>query len=59
MVSDSVSCLPKELTGKYAIEIVPISLIINGSVYRDGVDITADKSHPDVFPRRDRVIRKG
>lgn len=43
MVSDSVSCLPKELTEKYAIEIVPISLIINGSVYRDGVDITPTK----------------
>ena len=43
VVSDSVSCLPKELTEKYAIEIVPISLIINGSVYRDGVDITATK----------------
>ena len=43
VVSDSVSCLPKELTEKYAIEIVPISLIINGSVYRDGVDITPTK----------------
>jgi fatty acid-binding protein DegV len=43
MVSDSVSCLSKKLTEKYAIEIVPISLIINGSVYRDGVDITPTK----------------
>jgi DegV family protein with EDD domain len=40
VVTDSVSCLPKELTEKYAIRIVPISLIINGSVYRDGIDIT-------------------
>ena len=43
MVSGSVSCLPKELTEKYAIEIVPVSLIINGSVYRDGVDIAPTK----------------
>jgi fatty acid kinase fatty acid binding subunit len=28
------------LTEKYAIEIVPLSIIINGSVYRDGIDIT-------------------
>jgi DegV family protein with EDD domain len=40
VVTDSVSCLPRELTEKYAIKIVPISLIINGSVYRDGIDIT-------------------
>jgi DegV family protein with EDD domain len=43
VVTDSVSCLPRELTEKYAIKIVPISLIINGNVYRDGVDITPTK----------------
>jgi len=43
VVTDSVSCLPKELTEQYAIKIVPISLIINGSVYRDGIDITPTK----------------
>lgn len=40
VVTDSVACLPKELVDKYAIKIVPISLIINGRLYRDGVDIT-------------------
>ena len=40
MVTDSVACLPKELVDKYAIRIVPISLIIEGRVYKDGVDIT-------------------
>ncbi len=40
MVTDSVACLPKELVDKYAIKIVPISLIIEGRVYKDGVDIT-------------------
>ena len=40
MVTDSVACLPKELVDKYAISIVPISLIIEGRVYKDGVDIT-------------------
>jgi len=40
VVTDSVACLPKELVDKYSITIVPISLIINGHVYKDGVDIT-------------------
>jgi len=40
VVTDSVACLPKELVDKYTITIVPISLIINGHVYRDGIDIT-------------------
>jgi len=40
VVTDSVACLPKELVDKYAIRIVPISLIIEGRVYKDGVDIT-------------------
>jgi len=55
VVTDSVACLPKELVDKYAISIVPISLIIEGRVYKDGVDITptevyrllsANKSNP-------------
>jgi fatty acid kinase fatty acid binding subunit len=40
VVTDSVACLPKELVDKYSITIVPIGLIINGHVYKDGVDIT-------------------
>jgi len=50
VVSDSVSCLHKELTEKYAIEIVPISLIINGSVYRDGVDKCVELYITDFAP---------
>jgi len=40
VVTDSVSCLPRVLVDKYAIRIVPISVIVDGKVYRDGVDIT-------------------
>ena len=39
MVTDSVSCLPKELVKEYGIRVVPLSLIINGSIYRDGICI--------------------
>ena len=40
VVTDSVSCLPRELVEKYGIRIVPISIIIDGKPYRDGIDIT-------------------
>ena len=40
VVTDSVACLPRELVEQYSLRIVPIELTINGSVYRDEVDIT-------------------
>ncbi len=40
-MTDSVSCLPGELIEKYGIRIVPISFLINGKAFRDGVDITS------------------
>ena len=36
VVTDSVSCLPQGLTEEYAIKIVPINVIVDGEVYRDG-----------------------
>lgn len=41
VVTDSVSCLPREVVDRYGITIVPITVIIDGKVYRDGIDITA------------------
>jgi DegV family protein with EDD domain len=41
VVTDSVSCLPREVVERYGITIVPINVIIDGKVYRDGIDITA------------------
>ena len=40
VVTDSVSCLPKHLIERYAVKIVPISIVMDGTAYRDGVDIT-------------------
>jgi len=40
IVTDSVSCVPKELVERYDIHIVPVVLIWNGKEFRDGVDIT-------------------
>lgn len=41
IVTDSVACIPQELAEKYSIYVVPPNIILNGKVYRDGVDITA------------------
>ncbi len=41
IITDSSACLPKELVEKYEIEIVPLDLIHEGKVYKDGIDITS------------------
>ena len=40
IVTDSTACLPQELVEKYDVLVVPLSLIIEGQVYQDGVDMT-------------------
>ncbi len=55
IITDSVSCLPKELLERYRITIVPIRLTVDGRVYRDSVDMTATEAYqmflknPDSF----------
>ncbi|MDO8491711.1 MAG: DegV family protein [Dehalococcoidia bacterium] len=40
IITDSNTCLPRELVDQYGITVVPIQLAIDGRVYHDGVDIT-------------------
>lgn len=40
IVTDSTVDLPKETIAKYNIEVVPLSVLIDGTSYLDGVDIT-------------------
>lgn len=40
IITDSNTCLPRELVDKYGITVVPIQLAVDGRVYRDGIDIT-------------------
>ncbi|MFC2059082.1 DegV family protein [Chloroflexota bacterium] len=40
VITDSVACLPQELIDRYAIKVMPLSIIFEDRVYRDGVDIT-------------------
>ena len=45
VVTDSISCLNKELIEHYEIIIVPIRLLIQDKVYRDSVDITPSEAY--------------
>ena len=51
IVTDSSSCLSPQLAGQHGIEIVPIELVLDGQVYKDGVDDPGD------FYRRLREAR--
>jgi DegV family protein with EDD domain len=45
VVTDSISCLNKELIDQYGIIIVPIRLHIQGKIYRDSVDMTPSEAY--------------
>ena len=45
IVTDSISCLTKELVEQYRIGIVPIMLLVQGKVYRDMVDMTPSQAY--------------
>lgn len=40
IVTDTTACIPQEQVAKYAIEVVPVELIFEDKVYRDGIDIS-------------------
>ena len=40
VVTDTTACIPQEQVEKYGIEVVPIELVFDGRVYRDGIDIS-------------------
>lgn len=45
IVTDSISCLPRELIESYGIGIVPIRLLFGDKVYLDTVDITPTEAY--------------
>ena len=55
IVTDSISCLTRELVEQYGIEIMPINFYAGGKVYKDWVDITPSQAYelflkdPDSF----------
>jgi DegV family protein with EDD domain len=40
IITDTTACIPHDLVKKYAIELVPVSIIIENRVYRDCIDIS-------------------
>lgn len=42
IICDSLSDIPKELVDKYDIEVVPLTVILDGKEYKDGIDISKD-----------------
>ena len=42
LVTDSNAQLPPELIERYGVEVVPITVVIDGEEHAEGVDLTAD-----------------
>ena len=55
IITDSVACLTKEQIDKYRIRVVPIKILFEGKVYRNGVDLAPSEAYqlldkaPDYF----------
>ena len=45
IVVDSTACLTPEEKSRYQVELVPINVMFEGKVYRDGVDLTAAQAY--------------
>lgn len=45
IVTDSIASISKEDSEKYNIQVVPANLLFEGKVYRDGIDLTAEKAY--------------
>lgn len=43
IVTDSTADIPDELVKKYGIKVLPVNLVLDSQVYRDGVDISREK----------------
>ena len=40
VVTDTTACIPQEQVARYDIEVVPVQLIFEDKIYRDGIDIS-------------------
>jgi hypothetical protein len=45
ILTDSAADLPEEIVRAHGIQVVPMMLVDGGEVYRDGVDVTAERFH--------------
>lgn len=55
VVTDSIACLSQEQVEKLDIHVVPIKILFEGNIYRDGVDLSTSEAYklleksPDLF----------
>jgi DegV family protein with EDD domain len=56
IVTDSISCLTRELVDRYKIEIIPFTLFAEGRTYRDGVDITPSQAY-ELFAKEPEAFK--
>lgn len=56
IICDSLSDVPKDILEKYDIEVVPLTVILNGKEYKDGIDITKEEFYKIL--RDDKVYPK-
>lgn len=45
IVTDSIACLPPEMVGRYQVQILPVNIYFDGTVYRDGIDISPAEAY--------------
>jgi len=45
IIADTIACLPREMVEQYGIELVAPNIYINGSVYRDWLDISPSDAY--------------
>jgi len=45
LVADSLACLPNEIVEKYGIKVVPANLLFEGKIYKDGINLTANRDY--------------
>lgn len=41
IITDTVACLPSEIVERYNVTVIPLEIVYEGKVYRDGIDITS------------------
>ncbi len=46
VVTDSTSDIPRSLAKEYGISVIPLSVIHEGVIYKDGVDLTSEQFYP-------------
>ena len=49
LICDSLCDIPEEIQKKEYLEIIPLTLIMNGKEYKDGVDITKEEFYEEVL----------